>query len=98
MTDTTYNGWTNRATWNLALWFDNDEHLYKVKSLLINGYARDNRRLSANDIRETAMFTMGLETPDGDKIIDPDNVTKKLVDFDEIAGHWNDEIAELIAE
>jgi len=25
---TTYNGWTNYDTWNVALWFDNDEKLY----------------------------------------------------------------------
>ena len=24
-----YNGWTNWATWNAALWFNNDEYLYR---------------------------------------------------------------------
>lgn len=28
--DTTYNGWKNRATWNVMLWMDNDEGCYRA--------------------------------------------------------------------
>ena len=30
MTQTDYNGWTNRATWNVALWIGNDPFLYNT--------------------------------------------------------------------
>ena len=28
--DTTYNGWENYETWNVALWLQNDEGLYNL--------------------------------------------------------------------
>ena len=30
LTDTTYNGWTNYETWNVALWINNEEGLYEL--------------------------------------------------------------------
>ena len=36
MTDTTYNGWKNWATWNVALWLGNDEGLYRLSRRFVN--------------------------------------------------------------
>ena len=35
-TDTTYNGWKNYQTWNVALWLGNDYPIYRVAS----GYSK----------------------------------------------------------
>ncbi len=41
MNDTTYNGWTNYETWNVALWMDNDEFLYNTAKACVT-YAEFN--------------------------------------------------------
>ena len=33
LTDTTYNGWTNYETWNVALWLGNDANLYELAGM-----------------------------------------------------------------
>ncbi len=42
-----YNGWSNRATWNLALWLENDWSLQLVV------WTRDQKIASGSDLRET---------------------------------------------
>ena len=64
MTAQTYNGWTNWETWNVALWVQNDEYLYKE--------ARRYRHLGYNAFASMMMeFDDNNATPDGAKWDDP---------------------------
>ena len=59
LTDTTYNGWTNYETWNVALWLQNDEGLYNLAQ-------------QCNDYSEFVKeIGIGYSTPDGVKYADP---------------------------
>ena len=64
----TYNGWANWATWNVALWLQNDETLYKV--------ARQYDRYDALIPRLESQF--GQMTPDGARWMDPTIYTDAL--------------------
>ena len=54
MEDTTYNGWKNHATWNVALWIGNDEGLYNLAQTCDNYL----------DFRDLLRELESVETPD----------------------------------
>ena len=62
-----YNGWANRATWNVALWLGNDEGLYRTAVEMARAIKG---RLNAREAEELcfALFPSG-KTPDGDSLI-----------------------------
>lgn len=86
MADTTYNGWTNWETWNVELWIDNEEPLYRAKQRFLRTY-----RGSINESVVQAWVHEALPkgTPDFDSI---DDYLK--VNWKELADHWADEAKE----
>lgn len=53
-----YNGYKNRATWNVALWLGNDENLYR----LVMNYGKD---VTYRDFAKTYLKMVSDGTPDG---------------------------------
>ena len=63
---TTYNGWKNRSTWNVALWINNDEPLYRSACNYMRTH-KDTKKPYAGFIR--SMWMQDDKTPDGIKWI-----------------------------
>ena len=86
----TYNGWTNYETWNVALWIDNEPGTYEE--------ARDmaRRARSAGDLATRVRAWVEDMAPDLGASMFADLLGAALseVDWDEIAGHWYDEAHE----
>ena len=63
MKDTTYNGWKNRATWNVALYLQNEERLYNDARRFMATYK--GRAPYASFVKWFGLFDS--RTPDGFK-------------------------------
>ena len=77
MSDEPYNGWENWETWNVALWFANEEPLYRR--------THSGRPWTAAGAEELAREVY----PDGTPDMDPAELAR--VDWQEIADAWNEE-------
>jgi len=87
MTD--YNGWTNWETWNVNLWVDNEEPMYRAKVRFLRSPGV--RGITASTVKAFVLDLMPKGTPDMDK----EDGGYAAVNWAEIAEHWADEAGEL---
>ena len=82
----TYNGWTNWATWNVALWVDNKEEYYFARVETAEMVKKWTAEAVEDFVR--AIFPEG--TPDmADGVMMVDGLD--AVNYEEITEHWNEE-------
>ena len=58
MEDTSYNGWKNYETWNVALWIGNDEGMYSLAKECGSyaGFAEEMRELGSTETPDKVAY------------------------------------------
>jgi len=87
MTNQTYNGWTNWATWNTALWMDNDEGLYRARIEEPKWGDEYGRPWTSKLVEELVEALLPNGTPD----MNEDPAYYDTVNWQAIADAWNEE-------
>jgi hypothetical protein len=82
----TYNGWTNWATWNVALWVDNREEYYFARVET----AEMVKKWTAESVESFVRMIFPEGTPDmADGVMMRDGLD--AVNYEELTTHWNEE-------
>ena len=90
MENNTYNGYYNRATWNLMLWVNNDESAYHFFRDLYYRIGEDDPDDRQDMIEQSALEWFGSCTPDGDFLTD--------VDWEEVRQVMDDDNSDILEE
>ena len=79
-----YNGYTNYETWNVSLWIDNEEQLYRNKCTMLQAAGG---AVEVSEIESFCRYEFPEGTPDMDSVYDMDRVN-----WQEIRDLWVEEI------
>jgi hypothetical protein len=84
MNNNNCNGWANWETWNVLIWLDNDENLYKIKQSFIR---RNEHKQNFESIVKSFLIDMFPNgTPDMKSVEE-----MKTVNYQEISETWQEE-------
>jgi hypothetical protein len=81
-----YNGWKNYETWNVALWIDNEEPMYRAKQR----HLKDVGKFTAASVEKFVKRLMPGGTPDFKGELGGKKAYAK-VDWKEVADNFNEE-------
>ena len=76
-----YNGWSNKATWNVQLWITNKESIYKLVQMLARGSSGVGE--FADTLEAFLWILWEGKTPDGERL--------NPVNWVEIAEAWGED-------
>lgn len=80
---TQYNGWKNWETWNVALWCDNEEGIYRARM--------ECKPKDADEVEAFVKEYFPSGTPDMTGENTNAYAAREAVDWEEIADHWKDD-------
>jgi hypothetical protein len=95
-----YNGWANYETWNVGLWADNEEWIYRQRCRIVEGCRGDDGEIANMDALADALKAWALGIwPDGTPDMRTDDRGERPsrargrramreVDWDELAESW----------
>ena len=82
MTDSTFQGWTNYGTWNVALYINNEYGMYMTALDWVKERLWDDQSVDYDIFRHTMTELFGDKTPDGvswnDECLDHQELSEML--------------------
>jgi hypothetical protein len=86
----TYNGWTNWETWNVELWIDNEEGIYREKQRFLRRNSEEDE-IDADKVEKFCRDIFPDGTPD---MKDDPRGDMNRVNWEELAESWSEEAKE----
>lgn len=94
MADQTFEGWTNYATWNVALWADNGRAVNQAKTAWLEKLTKRGKTVTPQSARWFFRTYMGVKNTDlaGNK---EEGTRYKDIDWTDLAEGWENDRKEI---